>query len=125
MKFRRNSQEFLETNSLNKFPQKIRKHGDKVLRISQEFPENISGEILRNFVGESSGEFLRNFSKLSPKTGIPQKSLILGTNSGEFLEKFLGILQRKSPRLENLGKFLTYVTWVIYILFSLHPKHPK
>ena len=87
---------------------------------SQEFPD--SREILRNFVGENSWEFLQNFSKLSLKTVIPQKSIILGTTSGEFfenirgisyriLEKFLKILQKKSPRLENLGKLLTFVTW--------------
>ena len=76
-------------------------------------------------MGKSSGEFLRNFSKLSLKTVIPQKSLILGTNSKEFLENFRGISyrkwfsrnsseipQRKSPRLVNLGKFVTFVTWV-------------
>ena len=74
---------------------KIRKHGDKVLGISQEFPENISGEILRNFVGKNSGQFLRNFSKLSLKTVIPQKSLIFGTNSREFLENFRGISYKK------------------------------
>jgi len=84
-------------------PLKIRKHGD--LRISQEFLEKYSGEILRNFVGKNSEEFLRNFLKRSLKTVIPHKSLILGTNSSE-------ILQRKSPRLENLGKFLTFASWV-------------
>ena len=85
----------------------------------------ISGEVFqRNLLGKISEEFLRNFSKLSLKTVIPQKSLILGTNAGKFLENFRGIsyrkwflrnsseiLQRKSPWLENLGKFLTFVTW--------------
>ena len=76
-------------------PLKIRKHGDQFPRISQEFPEKYSGEILRNFLGENSEEFLRNFSKLSLKTVIPNKSLILGTNTEEFLENFLGISYRK------------------------------
>ena len=68
--------------------------------------------MVRNFVGKNSEEFLRKFSKLSLKAVISQKSLILETNSGEFLENFLEIPQRKSPRLENLGKFLTVVTWI-------------
>ena len=75
-------------------------------------------------MGKNSWKFLRNFSKLSLKTVIPQKSIILGTNSGEFFENFRRIsyrkgfsrnsseiLPKKSPRLENLGKLLTFVTW--------------
>ena len=75
-------------------------------------------------MGKNSWEFLRNFTKLSLKTVITQKSIILGTNSGEFFENFRGIgyrkgfsrnsseiLPKKSPRLENLGKLLTFVTW--------------
>ena len=85
-------------------PLKIRKHGDQVLRISQEFPENIFGEILRNFVGKNSGECLRNFSKMSLKTVIPQKSLILGTNSREFLEKFLGNSLKKVTMVGDSGE---------------------
>ena len=55
---------------------------------------------------------------------IPKKSLKWGTNSMEFLENFQGIIhknlflrnsseifQSKSPKLENLGKFRTFVTW--------------
>ena len=85
-------------------------------------------------MGKNSREFLRNFTKLSLKTVIPQKSLILGTNSEEFLENFWGIsyrkwfsrnsseiLQRKSPGLENLGKFLTFVTWVMFMF--MHDNH--
>ena len=45
------------------------------------------GEILRNFSGISR--------KMSLKTVIPQKSLILGINSGEFLENFRGTSYRK------------------------------
>ena len=62
MKFRRNSQEFLETNSLNKFPEK------SVNMV--KFPENISGEILRNFVGKNSGEFLETESQNFDPTKI-------------------------------------------------------
>ena len=89
-------------------------------------------------MGKNSERFLRNFSKLSLKTVIPQKSLILGTNSAEFLENFLGIsyrkwfsrnsseiLQRKSPRLENLGKFLIFVTWETNISSYLKVVHRK
>ena len=78
-------------------------------------------------MGKNSKEFFRNFLKVSLETVIPQTSLILGTNSGEFLENFRGIsymkwfsrtsskiLQRKSPRLENLGKFPTFVTWDLW-----------
>ena len=35
-------------------------------------------------MGKNSEEFIRNFLKQSLKTLIPQKSLILGTNSGDF-----------------------------------------
>ena len=97
-------------------------YGDQVPRISQEFSD--SGEILRNFVGQNSWEFLRDFSKLSLKPVIPQKSVILGTNSGKFFENFRGIsyrkgfsrnsseiLPKKSPWLETLRKLLTFITW--------------
>ena len=99
----------------------------KFFKISQEFPEKYSWEILGNFLGKNSWEILRNFSKLSLKTMIPKKSLKLGANSGEFLENFRGIvhknlfsrnsseiLQSKSPKLENLGKFYTFVTWAFH-----------
>ena len=76
------------------------------------------------FCGEKFLGISSEFSNMSLKTVIPQKSIILGTNSGEFFENFRGIsyrkgfsrnsseiLQKKSPRLENLGKLLTFVTW--------------
>ena len=37
----------------------------------------------------------------------PRKQLL-----ERILEKFLGNSSKKSPRLENLGNFLTFVTWV-------------
>jgi len=78
--------------------------------------------ISTHYLGDFTLKKIEISSKLSLKTVIPQKSIILGTNSGEFfenfrgisyriLEKFLKILQKKSPRLENLGKLLTFVTW--------------
>ena len=63
-------------------PWKIREIRDQVLRISQEFPE------------KNSVEILRNFSKLSVKTITPQKTLKLGINSVEFLENFRKIIHR-------------------------------
>ena len=70
-------------------------------------------------MGKNYEEFLRNFSKLWSHKNF----LFWGTNSGEFLENFQEIsyrkwilrnsseiLQRKWPRLENLGKFLAFVT---------------
>ena len=70
-------------------------------------------------------KFLRISSEFLEKTVIPQKSLILGINSGEFLENFQGIsymkwfsrnsseiLQRKSPRLENLGKYIPHFCYL-------------
>ena len=90
-------------------PLKIRKHGDQVPRISQEFLEKYSGEILRNFLGWNSGEIPRNFSNPilllnSPKNPqtwwpIPKKfsgisGEIFRRNSEEFLGgKFRGISQ--------------------------------
>ena len=64
------------------------------LKYSVNF-SGISGEVLRNFVGKNSKEFFRNFLKVSLETVIPQTSLILGTNSGEFLENFRGISYMK------------------------------
>ena len=76
--FQGNSQEFLRGKIPEKSPGiswnllsylillKIRKHGDQDLRISQEFPEKYSREILRNFWGEkfqrNSREFLETNS---------------------------------------------------------------
>ena len=98
-------------------PLKTCKHGDEVLRISQEFPENYSGEILRNFLGKNSEEFLRNFSKLSLKTAIHKNLSSWGPILGNFSRNSSEILQRKSPRLENLGKFFTFVTWETNVFF--------
>ena len=109
MKFRKNSQEFLETNSLHKFPEK----SVNMVTKSYEFLRNFQRIFLRNFVGKNSAEFLRNFSKLSLKTAIPQKSLIFGTNSGEFprnqlqemiLEKFLGNSIKKVTTVRESGE---------------------
>ena len=81
--------EITATNSLIVVPSALLPEliGNQVLRLSQEFPEKYSGEILRNFVVKNSKEFL--------KTVIPRKCLILVTNSGEFLENFEGISYRK------------------------------
>ena len=43
---------------------KINQICNQVQRISQDFPEKYSGEILRNFLEWNSGEIYRNFSKL-------------------------------------------------------------
>jgi len=89
----------------------------------------ISGEVFQRnseeFRGEEFQRMCHEFLITESQNCDPTKSLILGTNSGEFLENFLGIsyrklfsrnsseiLQRKSPLLKNLGKFLTFVTWV-------------
>ena len=71
----------------------------------------------KNFSG-IDGEILETQSQ----NYDPQKSLKLGTNSGEILENFQGIIHKnlfsrnsseilksKSPKLENLGKFLPFV----------------
>ena len=78
----------------------IRKIYDQVLRISNEFSEKYSGEILRNFSNQVS------------KLWSQKKTLKLRNNSGEFLENFReiiyknlfswnpsDILQSKSPKL--------------------------
>ena len=59
-----------------------------------------------------SKEFLRNFSKLNLKTVIPQKSLILGTNSGEFLKICQGISYRNMILEKFLGNSSKKVTMV-------------
>ena len=84
---------------------KIRKLGDQVLRISHEFPEKHSGEILRNFVGKIFWEFLRNFSKLSLKTVISQKYLIWGPILGNFSRIFKELVTGNDSR-EIPRKFL-------------------
>ena len=62
------------------------------------------------------------FLEIQSQNYDPQKSLKLGTNSWEILKNFRGIIHKnlfssnsweilksKSPKLENLGKFLTFV----------------
>ena len=112
--------------SCMKFLKKSVKLGTKSWVFLRNFRRN-SQEIL----GKNSGEILRNFSKLSLNTMNPKKSLKLGINSGEFFENFREIihknlfsknsseiLQSKSPKLENLRKFLTFVTWAMFKLYK-------
>ena len=94
------------------FPQKNLKIGDQLLKISQEFPEKYSGNILRNFLGKNFGEILRNFLKLSFKT----PNLKLGTNSREVLENFRGIshknlFSRNSPKKFLKASHQNWRTW--------------
>ena len=49
-----------------------------VLRISQEFPENVSGEILRNFVGKNSRKISQEFLETESQNCDPTKISNLG-----------------------------------------------
>ena len=56
----------------------------------------ISGEVFQRNTEEFRGEKVtKNFSKLNLKNVIPQNSLILGSNSGEFFENLQGTSYRK------------------------------
>ena len=125
-------------NPSNNFAEKQRKfpgifHGN-MRKFPEIFHRKIRWKCRQLFRGISRNPF-RNFWKLSLKTVIPQNSLILGTNSGEFLKNFQGIsyrkwfsrnsseiFQRKLPWLENLGKFLTLLIgkWIINLSLYRH-----
>ena len=96
-------------------PLKIRKHGDQVLRISQEFPENQSGEILRIFLGWNSREIPRNFSKLillinspkNPLTWWPSPKNFSGISGEVFQrnsEEFFPNSERKLEKQSFIGR---------------------
>ena len=96
------------------FPEKYT--GNMLGKIPEKFSEisrEIFQKICHEFLGKNSGENLRNFSKLILKTLKPSKSLKLGgiRHKNLLSKNSPEIPQSKSPKLENLEKFLTFVIW--------------
>ena len=90
------------------------KLSEEILRISQEFPEKYSREILRNFLETlvwSFQEFLETKSQKYDR----QKSLKLGSNSREFLgnfqESFTRNCSREIPRKFLKASHKNWRTW--------------